>query len=88
MELTCNNEYVFRAWVFAPVAPPYDEDLVEPRDIASIMILNETSCVATFERIEVCKVIMGTPEMEDRKGKSVKDTAELFELEMKAFTLV
>lgn len=88
MDLTCNNEYIFKAWVFAPAVPSYDEDLLEPWDIASMMILDETSSLATFERIEVCKVIMGTPEMEDWKGKSVKDTAEVFGLEMKAFTLV
>ncbi|ATZ54317.1 hypothetical protein BCIN_10g03270 [Botrytis cinerea B05.10] len=86
MNVSGNKEYVFKAWVFAPVIEPS----ISPRNSwndVHMMLLGETSDPVTFERIEVCKVSMELKGGEEGKGRSVKDIAEIFGWEMKAFKL-
>lgn len=86
METNEDQDYLFKAWVFAPMVPD-DYHPREPRFEAFMMILDETPDSGAFERVEVCKVIMGH-RGEDWEEKSVEDMAEIFGWEMKAFELV
>lgn len=86
METNDDQDYLFKAWVFAPMVPD-DYHPREPRFEAFMMILDETIDPGAFERVEICKVIMGD-RGEDWAEQSVEDMAEMFGWEMKAFKLV
>lgn len=86
MKGTNDKEYIFEAWVFAPIIPSYSP--ARPAtDTAYMMLLGETSDPVTFERIEVFEVFMEWDCEGDSREDGVEKIAEMFGWEKKAFRL-
>ncbi|KAF7948756.1 hypothetical protein EAE96_007948 [Botrytis aclada] len=87
MSVTDNEEYIFKAWIYASGTDRYSFDGY-PKEVVHMMLLGEISDLNTFERIDICKfgVQFELGEEEWRKT-SLEDVAGLLGCELKAFRL-
>lgn len=77
INLIDNKEYVFKAWVFAPIVPNIHEPCYQRYDAWMMMLRQTIDNPDIFERIEVFKVFMASDEMGDWMGEDVEDLAVL-----------
>ncbi|KAF7856237.1 uncharacterized protein EAF02_011496 [Botrytis sinoallii] len=87
MNVTDNEEYVFKAWVYASgisrVSYP-----VESKRVVHMMLLSEISDLNTFERIDVCTFDVELELKEEEwQQENLEDIAKKLGWEMKAFRL-
>ncbi|TGO51377.1 hypothetical protein BOTNAR_0358g00090 [Botryotinia narcissicola] len=86
--VTDNGEYVFKAWVYALGKNPGFNYPVDSKRVAYMMLLDETSDLNTFERIDVCSFGVELEwEEEEWREKSLEDLGKMLGWEWKAFKL-
>ncbi|KAF5873924.1 putative het-domain-containing protein [Botrytis fragariae] len=87
MNVTDNEEYVFKAWVYAS-GDERHHFLKSYERVFHMMLLGETSDSNTFERINVCTFGAQLEwEKEEWREKSMEDIAKRLGWEMEAFKL-
>ncbi|KAF7934292.1 uncharacterized protein EAE97_008652 [Botrytis byssoidea] len=87
MNITDNEEYVFKAWVYASGIESYSRR-ENPGRIVYMMLLDETSDSNTFERIDVREFEVQLEwEEEEWREKNLEDLGKMLGWEWKAFKL-